>query len=157
MLAMKTFCTSMVQLYCSTDMATAWENSGFVLSEWSQFHMVDNLSIMVHILLKCVMTSHGVDAILLQRYMNWFTYFRGLPFNEVMEPYRLIYMNSIFSEFTYRPMLLLLTMQQKLGLSNRSLNFLTTMLQSSNYTTRTLPFLNSEKIFIIPLDCCIAT
>ena len=31
----------LVQLHCSTDTATAWENSHFILSERSDFHMVD--------------------------------------------------------------------------------------------------------------------
>ena len=36
-----------VHLYNSTDTATAWKNSCYILSEWSDFHMIDNLPIAV--------------------------------------------------------------------------------------------------------------
>ena len=50
----------------------------------SDFDMVDNPSIAVFALLMCMLTSLSVDEILLQTYMNWFTNFRGMPFNEVL-------------------------------------------------------------------------
>ena len=41
------FVAYVVQLYCSTDMATAWKNYHFLLSKRSDFLMVVNLSICV--------------------------------------------------------------------------------------------------------------
>ena len=55
-------------LYSSTDMVTAWKNSHFILSERSDFHMVDYLSIAVHVLPMCMLTSLSVDEILLLRF-----------------------------------------------------------------------------------------
>ena len=45
--------------------------------------MIDNLSIVTHTLSKHMLISISVDQILLPRYMNWSTNFRGLPFNEM--------------------------------------------------------------------------
>ena len=42
--------------------------------------MIDNLSIAIHALLMRMLTSLSVDEILLLRYVNWSSYFRGLPF-----------------------------------------------------------------------------
>ena len=67
----------MVQAYNSTDTATAWKKSDFL--------MVVNLSIAVYALPMCMLTLLLVDEILLPRYGNWFTNFRGLPFNVEIE------------------------------------------------------------------------
>ena len=63
----------------------------------SDFHMVDNLLIMVHVLPMRMLTSLSVDEILLPRYMNRFTNFRDLPFNEMISSL-LKHMNSILSD-----------------------------------------------------------
>ena len=72
----------MVQVYSSSNMATARKNSYFILSTQSYLHIADNLSIVVHASLMHMLTSLSVDEILLPRYMNWTTNFRSLPFNE---------------------------------------------------------------------------
>ena len=72
----------MVQLYGSSDTATAWKISRFILLKRSVFHMVDNLSIVVHALPLLMFTSLSVDEILPSRYMNWSTNLRGLSFNK---------------------------------------------------------------------------
>ena len=86
-------------LYISTEKDTAWKNSQFILSKRSDFHIVDSLSIRVHALPNafCKLTSLPVDKILLLRYMNWSTGFRGLLFNEEMAPFYLKCMNSVLS------------------------------------------------------------
>ena len=71
-----------VQPCNSTDMVTAWKNSHFILSEISNFHKINSLSIAVHDLLMNILTSLSVDEILLPRYMNWSSDFGGLSFNE---------------------------------------------------------------------------
>ena len=67
-----------VQSYNSTDMATTWKNFHFILTESSDFNIVNNLSIATLALPMCMMTSCSVDEILLPGYMNWSTYFRDL-------------------------------------------------------------------------------
>ena len=81
--------------YSSTDTARPWKNSPFA-SERSDFHIVDNLSIVVHVLPMRRLTSLPVDETSLSRNMNWSTYFRGLSFIERMSPSRQKQMNSGF-------------------------------------------------------------
>ena len=59
-----------VQPYNSTDTAIAWKNSRFISSDWSDFHMVDNLSMAVHAFPKLMLTLLLVDKILLLRYVK---------------------------------------------------------------------------------------
>ena len=54
-----------VQLYNSTDKATGWKNSRFILSEKSDFHMIDSRLKAVHASPTRIMTSLFVDEILL--------------------------------------------------------------------------------------------
>ena len=65
-----------------TDMAIAWKNSCFIFSERLNFHIVVNLLIIVLALPMSVLTWLSVDEILLLRYVNWFTNFNGLSFND---------------------------------------------------------------------------
>ena len=85
-----------VQPYNSTDIATAtaWKNSHFILSE--RLYMVINQSIAVHGISMLQLTLLSVDEILLLRYMNWSTDFRGLSFNKEMPSSCLKHMNSFF-------------------------------------------------------------
>ena len=62
-----------VQPFSSADTATAWKNSHFILSEGSDFDIIDNLSIAVHAFPMCIVTLLSVDEILLFRYVNWST------------------------------------------------------------------------------------
>ena len=65
------------------------------------FH-IDNLSIAIHAFLMCSLTSLSVDEILLPRYVNWSTNFRGLPLQMEMTPLCLKCINSLFA-FMLRP------------------------------------------------------
>ena len=56
-----------------TDMATAWKNSCFILSEGSDFHIVVDLPKAVYALLVHMLISLSVDEILLPRYMHYST------------------------------------------------------------------------------------
>ena len=78
----------------STYIATAWKKSHFILSD---IHMINNLSTAIHIFPIHILTSLSVDEILLLRYMNWGTNFRGLLFKVEMAPSCLNHMNSISS------------------------------------------------------------
>ena len=75
--------------YHSTDTARTQKNFRFILSDKSNFHKVDNLSVAVHTLPMCILIRLSVDEILLPRYVNWSTNFRGLPFHEEMTSSRL--------------------------------------------------------------------
>ena len=66
----------------------------------SDFHLIINLSIAVRVFPMHMLTWLLVDEILLLRYMNWSTNFRGLTFNKEMAPICLKLMNSVLSEFT---------------------------------------------------------
>ena len=67
----------MVQSYNSSDTVIPWNNKRFVLSERSDCHMVDNLSMAVHAIPMGMLTSLSVDEILLPSYVKWSTNFRG--------------------------------------------------------------------------------
>ena len=73
-------------------MATPWKNYSFILSDRSDFHVVDNLSIVFHALPMHLLTSLSVVEILLPRYMNWSSNFQGLPFRT--SPFWFNHMNS---------------------------------------------------------------
>ena len=67
----------------STDLFTVWEKSCFILSEKSDIHMIDHLSIADHAFLTHMLTSLSVDEILLLRYVNLSINFSGLPLQVV--------------------------------------------------------------------------
>ena len=67
----------MVQSYHSTDLATPTKNSQNILSERSDFHMIDYLPVAVHAFPLCILISFSVDEILLVRDVNCSTNFRG--------------------------------------------------------------------------------
>ena len=71
----------MVRSYSSTDTAITWEKSVFILSERSDFYMIDNLSIAVHAFARCMVTSLLVDEMLPAMYENWSksTNFKSFP------------------------------------------------------------------------------
>ena len=56
-----------VHSYGCIDTAKAWEKFCFILSDRSDFHMIDNLWIAVHIFFRCMLTSLSVDEIFLPR------------------------------------------------------------------------------------------
>ena len=62
------------------------KNYRFILSERSDFHMVDNLSTAVHAFPMYMLTSPSVDEILQPRYMKRSTNFSCLSFNVEMAP-----------------------------------------------------------------------
>ena len=74
-----------MQLYKNTDIATTWKTSSFDLTERLDFQIIDSQSIAVHAFLTCLLTSLSVDKILLPRYVNLFTNFKGSPFNVEMD------------------------------------------------------------------------
>ena len=99
------FKVQVVQTYSSSDMVTSWKNFNFILSERSDFYMVVNLSIAVHVLPMHMLTLLLVDEIVLPKYMNKSINFRGLAFNEEMTP-SWLKRNSVLSEFMLRPITL---------------------------------------------------
>ena len=61
---------TVVRLYSSTETTSAWKNSCFILSEGSDFNIVDKLSIAVYTLTRLMLISLSGDEIMLPRYMN---------------------------------------------------------------------------------------
>ena len=69
--------------YSSIDTTAAWKKSRFILSDRSDFLMIDNLLIAVNSSAGCIL-SLSVDEILLLRYVNLSTDFRRPPFRVEM-------------------------------------------------------------------------
>ena len=86
------------------DTATAWKKSCFLFSDRSGFHIIDNLSIAVHIFARHILSSLLVDEILLPMYVNLSTNFRGLPLCVEMDTSGLKHMYSILFVFMWKPM-----------------------------------------------------
>ena len=80
------------------------QKSRFILSGKSDFHMIDNLLIAFHAFARNMFTLLSVDEILLPRYVNLSTNFRGLPLRKEMAPSRLKQLNSVLFVFMWRPM-----------------------------------------------------
>ena len=78
-----------VHLYSSIDTVTAWKKSRFILSDRSDFHIIDNLSITVYAFMRRVLTSLSVDETLLPRHVNLSTNFRCSPLRVDMAHSRL--------------------------------------------------------------------
>ena len=66
--------------YICIDTATALKKYRFILSERLDFDKIDNLSSAVHTFLMHMLISISVDEILLPRYVNSSSNFRGLLF-----------------------------------------------------------------------------
>ena len=66
-----------VHPFSSTDRATIWKNSCFILSGRPGFHMIENLSIVVYAFLIHILTSLSVDEIMLPSYVNWSLNFKA--------------------------------------------------------------------------------
>ena len=73
-----------------------WRNP--ILLDWSNFHMFYNLSIAFRTFAKHMLTSLSVDDMLLLKYMNCYTNFRGLPFTVEMTLSFLKHLNSVLFE-----------------------------------------------------------
>ena len=94
----------LVHPYSSMNTATAWKKSWFILLDWSDFYMIDNLPIAFHAFARHLLTSLSVDEMLVPRYENLTTNFRGLPLTVKMAPFYLKHIYSVLFAFMYRPM-----------------------------------------------------
>ena len=68
----------------SVDTTAAWKKSRFILSDNSDFHTIDSLSIAVNALSRCILISLSGDETLLLRYVNLFSNSREQPFRVEM-------------------------------------------------------------------------
>ena len=80
------FLMRLVHPYDSTDTTTAWKKSSFILWEWSDLHVIDNLSLSVDAFAWFMLTSLSIDEILLPSYVNWSITFRSLPVKMEIAP-----------------------------------------------------------------------
>ena len=72
--------------YSSMFTVRAWKKSRFIISDRSDFYMIDNLPITILAFVRRMLTSLSVDEILLARYANWWTNSRSLPLRVGMVP-----------------------------------------------------------------------
>ena len=84
-----------VYSYNSIDMTTISENPILILSDRSDLYRFNSLSIAIQAYSRCVLTSLSEDEIILLRYVNLFTNFRGPPFRVVMTPLRSKHKHSV--------------------------------------------------------------
>ena len=92
-----------VHPYGSIDTIAARKKSHFILSDRSDFHMIDNRSIAVHTFARRILISLSADETLLLRYVNLSTNFRGQLFRVDMAPSRLKHMYFVLFAFTWWP------------------------------------------------------
>ena len=90
--------------YSSIDTTAVWKKLCFIISVRSDFHMTDNLSIVVHVFAPRVLMSVSFDETLLPRLVNLSTSFRELPFSVEMSPDGLKYIYSVLCALTGSPM-----------------------------------------------------
>ena len=102
--------------YSIMDTATARKKSRFILSERSDFYMINTVSIVVHALTRCMLTLLSIDEMLLPRYVNWSTNFRGLPLTVEMVPFYQNIFNLFYLYSNRAQYLLLLALGILLGL-----------------------------------------
>ena len=86
-------CAHVVHPYSSMETATAWKKFNFVLLDRSDSHMIDGLSVAVHALARRILTSFSEGEIMLARYVNLSTNFRGSPNRMEMDHF---YLNIYF-------------------------------------------------------------
>ena len=75
-----------VHPYSSIDKTAAWKKFRFNLSDRSDLHIIDSLSIAVHTFARRILTSLSVDETLLPRNGNLSTNFRWRPFRMEISP-----------------------------------------------------------------------
>ena len=93
----------LVHPYSRIDMTAARKKLRFILSDKSDFHMIDNLSIAVHAFASRTLMWFLVYETLLPRYVNLSTNFKESPFGMEMSPFfKLKHMYSVLSAFTRR-------------------------------------------------------
>ena len=61
---------------------STWKKSHFILTDTSDFHMIDNQSIVFRAFARRMLTSFSVDEIMLLRYVNWSINIKGLRLDQ---------------------------------------------------------------------------
>ena len=76
-----------VHAYSRTNSTAAWKKLFFILSDWSDFCMINNLSIAVHAFARHKLMWFLVEEILLPRYVNLSTNLKEQPFRVEMSSF----------------------------------------------------------------------
>ena len=76
----------LVYLYCRLDSTAARKKFRFILSDRSEFNMIDILSIAAHVFARYILMSLSEDETLLPKYGNLSSYFRDPSFRLEMFP-----------------------------------------------------------------------
>ena len=90
------FSVHMVHPYISINTTAAWKKSSFILSNRSDYYIINSISIVVYVFARHILTSLSVDEIRLTRYVNLSTNFRRPSFRMEMAPSRLRHMFSVY-------------------------------------------------------------
>ena len=132
-----------VHPYSSIDTTAAGKKLRFILSVWSDFHMIHSLSIAVHAFVSRVSMSFSVDETLLPRSVNLSTSFREVPSSVEMSPVWLKHIYSVLCALTWRPMLAAITQEccEQCWISPGG-----NTPQSTNYTATCLPSRKLSKL-----------
>ena len=83
----------------------AWKKLRFILSNRSDFYMIDSISIAIHVFARHILLSLSIDETLLPRCVNLSINFSELQIRVVMSLSWLKQMYSALPAFTWRPML----------------------------------------------------
>ena len=86
-----------VHPHSSMNTGTAWKKSCFILTDRLNFHMINNLSVVVHTFRRDILSSISVDEILLPSYVNWSIKFRRLSLRLQVALFCLKHMYSFFN------------------------------------------------------------
>ena len=76
-----------VHPYSRIDTTAAWKKLGFILSDRSDFHMINNLSIAIHAFAMHILMSFSVGETRLPRYVYLSNNFREPPFKVEMSSF----------------------------------------------------------------------
>ena len=85
-----------VHPYGRIDTTTTWKKLCFISLDGWDFHMINNLWIVVCAFASCILMSFSVNEMLLLRYVNLSTKFRESPFWVKMSPFWLKHIYFIF-------------------------------------------------------------
>ena len=97
-------CISFAPIWCiHINTTTAWKKYHFILLQRLAFHMIDNLSTAVHTFARCILTSLSVDEIMLPRYVNSTTNFKGSSHQKEKTASCFKHTNSPLFVFMLRP------------------------------------------------------
>ena len=96
------FNAHLVHPYSKIYITAAWKKLQIILSDMSDFHMIDKLSVAVKAFTRRILMSFSVNETLLPKYVNLSTNLREPPFRVAISLFLLKYMYSVLSALIWR-------------------------------------------------------